>query len=150
PQSPPADSVSRIRVNVNRVDVGVIVTDSEGRFIEGLQRSDFRVFDNGVEQLLTDFAPSSEPAKVLFVIEAGPAVCLLEGGHLAAAYSLLDGLAPGDQVAIAKYSASLDGIMNFTPDKRLVASALGDLHFNIGFGSLNLSTSLGQALASLE
>src|SRR5690348_15575390 len=67
-----------IRVSVDRVNVGVIVTDHSGHFVEGLRRDDFRVFDNGIEQPLTGFLSMEEPAQVLLVIEAGPAVYLLE------------------------------------------------------------------------
>src|SRR5215469_3005122 len=63
-----------IRVSVVRVDVGVIVTDSRGKFVGGLQRENFHVFDDGVEQSITDFAPIDDPAQVLILIEAGPAV----------------------------------------------------------------------------
>src|SRR5260370_141202 len=42
-----------IRVSVDRVNVGVIVTDHSGHFVEGLRREDFHVFDNGTEQPLT-------------------------------------------------------------------------------------------------
>src|ERR1700719_2448807 len=35
-----------IRVSVNRVNVGVTVTDSTGHFIEGLHSEDFQIFDN--------------------------------------------------------------------------------------------------------
>src|ERR1700758_3857039 len=54
-----------IRVNVDRVNVGVIVTDSHGNFVEGLRREDLHVFDNGVEQPLSDFAAINEPANVV-------------------------------------------------------------------------------------
>src|SRR6266404_609190 len=80
-----------IHVSVDRVNVGVIVTDSRGSFVEGLRREDFHLFDNAVEQPISDFAAIEEPAQVLLLIEAGPAVYLLEGGHLQAAHSLLNG-----------------------------------------------------------
>src|SRR5229473_7577518 len=51
-----------IRVSVDRVNVGVIVTDAHGHFVEGLHREDFRVFDNGIERPLTGFAAVEEPA----------------------------------------------------------------------------------------
>jgi len=38
-----------IRVEVSRVNVGVIATDRRGKFVEGLQKSDFHIFDDGVE-----------------------------------------------------------------------------------------------------
>jgi len=61
--------------------VGVIVTDHGGHFVEGLRREDFRAFDNGIEQPLIGFTAIEEPGQVLLLIEAGPAVYLLEGGH---------------------------------------------------------------------
>src|SRR5258708_38680856 len=93
-----------IRVSVDRVNVGVIVTDAQGHFVEGLHREDFLVLDNLAQQPLTDFSTVEEPAQVLLLIEAGPAVYLLEGGHLQAAYSLLNGLSAGYRVAVVKYA----------------------------------------------
>src|SRR6266852_8284105 len=150
---PPGDSpqnsqeqAQAIRITVDRVNVGVIVTDASGHFVEGLHRGDFHVFDNGIEQPLTDFAAIEEPAQVLLLIEAGPAVYLLEAGHLQAALALLNGLSNGDRVAVVKYAESPQAILDFTPDKQAAAAALEQLRFNLGFGSLNLSSSISKVL----
>lgn len=142
----PAQTSPDIRVSVDRVNVGVVVTDSRGQFVGGLQRGDFHLFDNGIEQPITDFLSIDEPAQILLLIEAGPAVYLLEGGHLLAVHALLDGLSPGDRVAIARYNEAPEPILNFTPDKRAAAGALDELHFNLGFAQLNLASSLITAL----
>lgn len=145
-QQQPPPPTGAIRVSVDRVNVGVIVTDPKGRFLEGLHREDFVVLDNGAPQPLTDFADVEEPAQVLLLIEAGPAVYLLEGGHLQAAYSLLNGLSAGDRVAVVKYAEAPAAIADFTPDKSAAAQALDGLRFNLGFGSLNLSSSVLRVL----
>jgi Ca-activated chloride channel homolog len=139
-------SAPDIRISVDRVNVGVVVTDSRGQFIGGLHREDFRLFDNGFEQPITDFLNVDEPAEVLLLIEAGPAVYLLEGGHLQAVHALLDGLSPSDRVAIARYNLAPEPILDFTADKSSAAAALDQLHFNLGFGQLNLASSLTTAL----
>jgi len=139
-------SAPDIRVSVDRVNVGVVVTDSSGQFIGGLHREDFHLFDNGFEQPITDFLNVDEPAQVLLLIEAGPAVYLLEGSHLQAVHALLEGLSPGDRVAIARYNAAPEPILDFTPDKPSAAAALDRLHFDLGFGQLNLASSLATAL----
>jgi Ca-activated chloride channel family protein len=146
----PGAQTPAVRVSVERVNVGVIVTDSRENFTEGLIRTNFHVFDNGVEQPITDFAAIDEPAQVLVLIEAGPAVYLLETSHLSAAHGFLQGLAPSDRVALAKYAETSEPILDFTTDKELAASALGVLRYNLGFGSLNLSASLAQALTWLR
>src|SRR5580704_1528858 len=142
----PAPPPSGIRITVDRVDVGVIVTDSSGQFVGSLRREDFHLFDNGAEQPITDFFSVDEPAQVLLLIEAGPAVYLLEGGHLQAVHTLLDGLSPSDCIAVARYNEALEPILDFTPDKLATAGALDQLRFNLGFGELNLASSLATSL----
>jgi len=100
-QKNPQQPKQTIHVSVDRVNVGVIVTDSHGHFVEGLRREDFRVFDNGIEQPLTGFAAIEEPAQVLLLIESGPAVHLLGKNHVRASDTLLNSLSPNDRVAIA-------------------------------------------------
>jgi Ca-activated chloride channel homolog len=139
-----------IRVDVARVNVGVIVTDPSGKFVEGLQRSNFQIQDNGAQQTITDFTPIEEPAQVLLLIEAGPAVYLLEDSHLFAADALLSGLSPGDRVAVARYANTPVAILDFTPDKRAAQATLDGISFNLGFGDLNLASSLDTVLAWLQ
>ena len=131
-----------IRVDVQRVNVGVIVTDSRGQFVRGLKREDFHVYDNTVEQPITEFATVDEPAQVLLLVEAGPAVYFLQDAHIFAADAMLHGLSASDQVAIARYDVSPSPILPYTSDKTAAQSALSAIPFNLGFSQLNLSSSL--------
>jgi len=135
-----------IRVNVARVSVGVVVTDAKGKFIEGLQREQFHVFDNQTEQAITEFSPTEEPGQLLLLIEAGPAVYFLKDANLFAATTMLNGLAAGDRVAIAQYTDSPLGVLDFTTDKQQAQAALDTIRFNLGFAELNLSSSLSNVL----
>jgi VWFA-related protein len=130
---------------VRMVDVGATVTDSNGKFVDGLTHEDFEVLDNGVAQPIRYFA-LDQPSHVLLLIEAGPAVYLLEGGHLTAAFALLAGLSAEDQVAVVKYAEKPEAICDFSADKQMAAGALEHLNFNLGFGALNLSESMGTVL----
>jgi Ca-activated chloride channel homolog len=145
-QDPIATSSQTIRLEVPRVNVGVIVTNPKGQFVRGLKREDFHVFDNNVEQPITEFATVDEPAQVLLLVEAGPAVFLLQDAHIFAAEAMLRGLSPSDQVAIARYDVSPAPILPFTTDKVLAQAALSGIRFNLGFSQLNLSSSLNTVL----
>ncbi len=149
-QENPQQPKQTIHVSVDRVNVGVIVTDHNGHFVEGLHREDFHVFDNGTEQPLTGFAAIEEPAQVLFLIESGPAVLFLGKNHLHSADSLLKSLAVNDRVAIASYSKEPELLVDFTPDKPAVRLALQNLNFTLGFGALNLTSSLASTIDWLE
>lgn len=133
-------------MDVERVNVGVIVTDSKGNFVEGLQRDDFQILDSGNPQPITDFAPVDAPAQVLLLLEAGPAVYLLQDSHLFVADALLTGLSPGDRAAIAVYNNAPTPVVDYTTDKRAVEAALDTIQFNLGYGNLNLAQSLTTVL----
>jgi Ca-activated chloride channel homolog len=149
-QQPVAAPTEPIRVSVDRVNVGVIVIDPQGNFIGGLHREDFHIFDDGVEQPITDFATITEPAQVLLLVEAGPAVYFLEAAHVRAAHALLEGLSPDDRVAVVKYDAAPQAMLDFTTDKQAAESALDNVRYYVGFGALNLSRSLSTVLDWLE
>lgn len=132
------------------VKVDVSVADKRGNFLASLTQSDFRILDNGVERPITFFTPVDAPAQVLVLIETGPAVYLIHSEHLAAAYALLDGLDPRDQVALASYDNAPRQILPFTSDKSLLLAALGGIQYNIGMGELNFYGSLAEILNWLE
>ena len=145
-QERPQPQEEKIQVRVDRINVGVMVTDAQGRFVSDLRREQFHVMDNGVEQPVVAFTAVDEPAQVLMLIEAGPAVYMLEGSHVWAANALLEGLSAGDRVSVMEYADAPRGVPDFTTDKQTVANALDGLRFNLGFASLNLSASVSQVL----
>ena len=145
-QENPQNPQQTIRVGVDRVNVGVIVTDHNGHFVEGLHRQDFQVFDNGIEQPISGFTAIEEPGQVLFLIEAGPAIYLLGKSHIRASDTLLKNLSPNDRVAIASYSRSAELVLDFTADKPRAQFALQNLSFALGYAELNLASSLGSAI----
>ena len=50
------------RVKVDMVVLSFTVTDSKGRYINGLKPSDFRIFEDGIAQKVSTFAEGSKPA----------------------------------------------------------------------------------------
>jgi Ca-activated chloride channel homolog len=135
-----------IRIAVERVNVGVIVTDAKGKFVENLRPPDFQVLDNNTPQPITDFASVDAPGQVLMAVEAGPAVYLLQDSHLFVADALLGGLSPGDRVAIVRYNDTAAPLLNFTTDKQSAQAALDQIQFNLGYGDLNLASSVNTIL----
>ena len=141
---------SQISVQVNLVNIPVTVTGRNGQFVSGLRRENFRLLVDGAEQPIEYFASEEVPARVLVLVETGPAVFLLRGEHLAAAGALLENLAPADQVAVAAYSDVPRLLLNFTTDKQQAAASLNNVVYGAGMAQLNLYDSLASALAWAE
>lgn len=146
----PAALHSQISVQVNLVSIPVTVTGRGGQFVSGLQRGNFRLLVDGAERPIEYFASEEEPARVLVLVETGPAVFLLRGEHIAATIALLNGLAPEDRVAVAAYSDVPHLLLDFTTDKRQAAASLNNLVYGIGTAQLNLYDSLASAVAWAE
>ncbi len=146
-QDQPANSAQQpLRVNTEIVQLDVSVLAAGGDFVSGLERKNFRVLDGGVEQPLVFFAPTDAPAQILVMVETGPAVYLIQNQHIAAAYALLQGLAPDDQVSLVTYDQTPRAVLAFTPDKNALLSALGQIQFSVGMGDLNFYDSISTAL----
>jgi len=59
----------KIVIGANLVDVDVSVSDTHGRFVPGLSRDDFQVFDNGVKQQVTHFSDLDSPISIGIVYD---------------------------------------------------------------------------------
>jgi Ca-activated chloride channel homolog len=59
-----------LRTDVNRVLIPVTVTDTYGRQVQGLRRQDFRLFEDGAEQTISEFFVDDEPLSVGIVLDS--------------------------------------------------------------------------------
>ena len=144
PQTPQA-----LKTETALVKLDVTVLDRKGNFVDGLRESDFRVFDDGGERPIVFFAPVTDAAKVVVVLETSPAVYLFKEEHLAAAYALLGGLAPDDEVALVTYSDVPRSVVPFTTNKMELLNALGNVQYMMGSAALNLYDTVSDLLDGL-
>lgn len=139
-----------IRVEVSRVNVGVTVTDSRGKFLGGLKQSDFHIFDNGVEQPIVGFLANDDPAQVVLMMECGPTMRLFGLENVQKADAIISRLAPNDRVAIVCYSAGPRVEFQLGSDQSAARLALRNINFKNGSADLSLSKSLLQVLDWLD
>src|SRR5262245_65103127 len=70
PDDPEIDPNDIISVNTSEVLLPVTVRDSTGKFIDGLTRNDFRVFEDGTPQPLSDISLRQVPVDVVLMVDA--------------------------------------------------------------------------------
>src|SRR3989475_8540456 len=66
-QQPP--QVPSLSIDVDLMSFDVVVTDQGGNPISGLEKKHFRVFDDDVEQNVTNFSPADAPLTVVVLAE---------------------------------------------------------------------------------
>jgi VWFA-related protein len=109
-----------IRVTSQIVPVTCGVFNADGSAILDLKRSDFRIYEDGVEQRVDYFDVSTAPASVALVIDASPSVLRDSEEMKRAALELVDGLSAADQVAVVGFSAHTYLQTDFSNDRDLI------------------------------
>jgi VWFA-related protein len=113
-------TVNAIRVTSEIVPITCSIFNADGTAVTDLKRSDFRIYEDGVEQPIDYFEVSSVPASVALVVDASPSVLRDSDEMKRAALSLVEGLAPADQVAVVDFSAHTYLQMDFSSDRELI------------------------------
>src|SRR6204780_1199948 len=122
-----------IRVETPLVPITCSVTDAGGA-LAGLTRASFRIYDNGVEQPITYFDASTQPATIALVIDASPSTLPESTEIKDAARALVDGLSPTDQVAVIDFSAHTYLQLPFSNDWGLIRKAISRIDVRDLFG----------------
>lgn len=126
-QTPPPPQTS-ISVESNEVNVDVVVTNEEGDILNGFQRQNFRVLDNGQPQQVTNFAPTEAPITIVMLMEFSK----IMGGFFGYkarewAYGFLDHLNDKDWVALKTFDIKTTVQVDFTHNRTEVQQAIVNL-----------------------
>jgi VWFA-related protein len=119
-----------IQVVTQMVPVTCSVYTVDGAPVPGLNRADFIVFEDGLEQRISYFDASHQPASVALVIDASPSVLRDAEEMRRAADGLIDALAPLDQAAVVDFSAHTYLQASFSDVRELIRRAVARVDVN--------------------
>lgn len=92
-----------ISVNTTEVLLPVTVRDSAGLLVSNLTRKDFRVFEDGVEQPLSDLSLRQVPVDVALIVDASSSVAGNLDDFRVAVEGFATHLAEGDRVSLIQF-----------------------------------------------
>lgn len=136
-----------IRVDVDLVLVNVTVTDSRNRFVQGLSKESFRVWEDKIEQEITTFGREDAPLSMGIILDRsgsmgerrpGVSGSRLESARSSAYSCLQDGLRE-DEYFMMEFSDSTQLVADFTND-------ISKLRENLLFVGAGGSTALWDAI----
>src|SRR5882672_7103267 len=114
-----------VRVNADLVVVNATVLDKNGKFISGLKRTDFQIFEDGTEQKVASFTAEETPfAAAILLDTSGSMESRLTLGR-SAAVRFLDGLRDEDVAAVYNFDVKVEQIQDFSPGRDLPAKVYG-------------------------
>jgi VWFA-related protein len=116
----------KFRTGVELINVNATVTDASGRFVSGLTRDDFRVFDDETLQTVTHFSAERVPVSLGIVLDTSGS---MDGDKIRAARDALDRflrqlLDVDDEVFLYRFDNQPELVQGWTKDKRIVSDAV--------------------------
>ena len=114
-----------VRVNTELVVLNATVFDKNGKFVSGLKRTDFQIFEDGTAQKVVSFSAEETPfAAAILLDTSGSMETRLTLGR-SAAIRFLDGLREEDVAAVYNFDSKVEQMQDFSPGRDLPARAFG-------------------------
>ncbi len=125
PEGAPPMSL-RVEVPEVTVDVGVILEKTH-QFIPGLKPSNFRLYEDGVEQKIEGFKRTEAPITVLILMEYAARGFSFRVDALNSAWAFTQQLRPQDYVAMMSFDLNTHIVSDFTQDKKQILEGINQL-----------------------
>jgi VWFA-related protein len=138
-----------LAVEIELVDLDVVVTDKKGNFIPNLTAKNFRVFEDKVEQKVTNFSPTTAPLTIVMLVEFANTLAFWYDDVITPTAGFIQLLRPDDWAALVAYDMRPEILSDFTQDKRELYAGLNRMRIP-GFSETNLFDALKDTLDRLE
>jgi VWFA-related protein len=100
------------------------VLDGRGRPIAGLNKADFRIFDESQEQSIAILSGGEQPLDLILLIDTSRSMRIKVGEIAAVSGAALSELHPGDRVSVLVFNTSCRAVSPFTADLQSTRQAL--------------------------
>lgn len=116
----------RFRTGVELINVTATVTDRNGRFVPGLRKEDFEVYEDNDQQTISHFSSERVPVSLGIVLDTSGS---MEGEKFAAARRALDRflfdlLDRDDEIFLYTFDAAPELVENWTTDRQRIVRGL--------------------------
>ena len=116
------DGTVKIDTSIVRLNVGVV--DQRGQPVTTLDKSNFRIFEDGVRQDIIRFEPSTAPFSVVLILDMSGSTLPMRQVMKMSAFRFLDALAPDDRIAVVEFYDKINLRNDFTTDRSTVAHSI--------------------------
>lgn len=140
-----------IRIETNLVTMPVSVLDRNGRFVSGLQKQDFQIFENGVEQQIDSFASVEKPFTVILLLDVSPSTQYQINEIQDAAITFVNQLRRDDKVMVISFDERVRILSQPTNNRAMLRNAILQTEFGDGTSLYDaVDYVVGQQLRKIE
>ncbi|HEX7296674.1 MAG TPA: VWA domain-containing protein [Pyrinomonadaceae bacterium] len=118
------DAGDIIKVNTTLVTIPVSVMDRDGRYVPNLNKSDFRIWEDGAEQEVAFFASVEKPFSVFLVLDTSPSTKFRLEDIQDAAIAFVNQLRSDDKVMVVSFNNDIKVLSELTTDRTKLQRAI--------------------------
>jgi len=120
----------RFKSGVELINVTATVSDSNGRFVPNLHQEDFTVFEDEVQQAVTQFSAERVPVSLGILLDTSGSMAgeKIEAARTALNRFVFDLLDDQDEVFLYRFSNDVVLLQDWTTDRRSLTRALGRIN----------------------
>mgnify|MGYP000701732416 CR=1 FL=1 len=113
-----------LNVDTDLVTVPVRVLDRQGRFLSGLEKKDFNIFEDKLPQEITYFSNEQKPFTVALVLDMSYSSVFKINEIQQAALTFVSELRPQDKVMVVSFDEYLHILCEATSDRKTIEQAI--------------------------
>lgn len=122
----PQDQDFKIGVNVDLVVVHTAVVDKSGKFVSGLKKDSFKIFEDGVGQNIVSFSQEDVPVSLGMVIDTSGSMRDKFDSVIKAALAFIRASNPNDETFLIGFNDEVELIEDYTNDIDLISDDLNN------------------------
>ena len=115
-----------VRVNTELVVLNLTVTDREGKYVKAMKKSDFKIYEDGVEvlpEMIASFSLHESPYAAVVLLDSSGSMEARFSLARSAAIRFLDGLRPEDVAAVYRFDSKVERVQEFSGGRDLAPIA---------------------------
>lgn len=140
------NEADELKIDSSLVVMNVSVKNTSGRHVPGLRQTQFRVFEDGVEQKIELFSSEETPFAAVILLDTSGSMEERVSMARAAAIRFLDGLRVDDNVAIYRFDSKIEQVQPFSNSRDISEKAF-DLK---AYGMTKMNDAIYQAAVDLS
>lgn len=125
-----------IRVETSLVNIPVIVSDRDNRYIPGLNQAHFRVFQDGIEQKIEVFSNDDAPMNIVLALDTSRSTEKVLGKIKKAAKEFVKDLDANDRCMVMSFDNDVEVLSDLTSDRKALEKAINRAKVGDDFGTV--------------
>jgi VWFA-related protein len=115
-----------VRISTDNVVLNLTVTDKAGQYVKALKKSDFKIYEDGVEvplENILSFSVHESPYAAVVLLDSSGSMEARFSLARSAAIRFLDGLRPEDVAAVYRFDSKVERVQEFSGGRDLAPTA---------------------------